>query len=423
MTDNLQNKFGGLETQLTNQHTELMAALTATNNKLDAIAAALGAPPPTATVTLADVLNALNGIHADTTSQDLKLLNIREAIAPTAEAAPPAGKSGLQWLVYRLVDAINPTWPRPVSAPVQFALNALYQELSPMTASWWEQHLGIPQSGSDNVLDWLALIAGYQRQLLPPVAPTPGVGGACAAPAVTDGIAFINSGRNFARWSNPLPSGVTFTTTLGLPARVEISPEATWEGFSIYVYSKKSLFYSEAPNRTTQFRTNEWRTLETLNYPIAVSVDEGDDCIAYLCSSVVSWSKVFNFAIDQQGWQAVVPVDGVARATYVSGSGWSKIDIGGGQPGAEMRIYYPGVTLPAGTVATITYSVANDTHCMFALDDSLHITLAPSGTGATYPALLTSGPARLDCDHQGDFSGILIKAISLMGNGPDPFAA
>lgn len=53
MTENLHAKFGALETQIAADHTELMAAL-------NSIGYALGAPPTAPTVTLADVVEALN---------------------------------------------------------------------------------------------------------------------------------------------------------------------------------------------------------------------------------------------------------------------------------------------------------------------------------------------------------------------------
>lgn len=53
---NLTTRFGAFETQTATQHTAIA-------NKLDAILAAMGAPPPTATVTLGDVATLLNAIN------------------------------------------------------------------------------------------------------------------------------------------------------------------------------------------------------------------------------------------------------------------------------------------------------------------------------------------------------------------------
>lgn len=52
----LNDKFLSFEEQITNNHTELV-------NKIDALLTALGAPPPTATVTLADAVTALTAIN------------------------------------------------------------------------------------------------------------------------------------------------------------------------------------------------------------------------------------------------------------------------------------------------------------------------------------------------------------------------
>lgn len=287
MTDNLQNKFTALQTQLANQHTELM-------NQLAAIASAIGAPAPGGQTTLADLLAVLNDIHTDTQSQDAKLLLIRNAVRGDLEATPPTGElESIQWLLYRLIDAINPTWPRPTSIPVQPLLQLLYTQLSPMTASWWQTILGISTSGTDNVLDWLALNYAATVANATALPPTAGVGGTCTAPITSRDVIYSYNGRNYAMWfEDELPTDVTYGNTLGLQTGIELSAASrsgNWDGISVYVYSKAASTWSIQPGYAEEHPTNKWIALSpNVNYPVAISVAGGCDIRAYLCTDAAA---------------------------------------------------------------------------------------------------------------------------------------
>ena len=288
MPNDLQLKFINLETVLTVQHAELIDLLTATNAKLDAIATALGAPPPSGQTTLADVLAELQAIHLDTTSQDAKLLRIRDAIWPLAESEPAGELDSIRWLLYRLVDAINPTWPRPTSRPVQPALDILTSALEPLDLAYWNDQIGISTGPTNNVIDLLEVLADNVLQLGPPQPPQPGENGVCANPYVSS-LVQSHEGRSYAAWSGvEFPATISFTTALGLPTGVELSASAPnyWAGWSIFVYSRTATLYKEDPTSSGSFPTNTWRDLTgDYNFPLAVNVDGSHDLTVYLCPS------------------------------------------------------------------------------------------------------------------------------------------
>lgn len=330
MTDNLQNKFTALQTQLANQHTELM-------NQLAAIASAIGAPAPGGQTTLADLLAVLNDIHTDTQSQDAKLLLIRNAIRGDLEATPPDGATeSIQWLLYRLIDAINPTWPRPTSIPVQPLLQLLYTQLSPMTASWWQAILGISTSGTDNVLDWLALNYAATVANAPALPPTAGVGGTCTAPITSRDVIYSDNGRNYAMWfEDELPSGVEYGSTLGLQTGIELSAASrsgNWDGISVYVYSKAASTWSIQPGYAEEHPTNKWIALSpNVNYPVAISVPSGCDIRAYLCTDALTgieisavWGQIYRSDLGTVSRYVIDwPEDFVPQTNQTNGFTWN----------------------------------------------------------------------------------------------------
>lgn len=102
MTDNLQNKFQALSTQLLAQHTELMAAL-------NALLGALGAPPPSPGATLGDVrsdlaglLLAVNGIRTDMAAQQFLLRGSVDLLVQDAETMINNGSLNTQRILAAL---------------------------------------------------------------------------------------------------------------------------------------------------------------------------------------------------------------------------------------------------------------------------------------------------------------------------------
>lgn len=310
MSSNLEEKFTALEDQLATQNAAILEAMTATNAKLDALLEAFGVPPPTATVTLADIKDVLDDIHADTQSIDLKLLRVRDAIAPLGEDLPTDDKSAMAWSLYRLMDATAPAWPRPTSAPIQPSLELLRQAFADVvginadgttaltvlgrltslldTTDNIENNIGQPTGdATTTVLGRLAAIERLSECGCGPQPPDPTDPDGCADPFVSSApSASIAAypGRSFAVFHETPPDGLLITDSMDLGvANVEISPEATWTGWRVFVLSKASAYYSEDPTRTGLWPTNTWRDLdEAQSFALAFSVPAGDITV-YLC--------------------------------------------------------------------------------------------------------------------------------------------
>jgi hypothetical protein len=308
----LSAKFTGLQTLLSTQHDDLMTALTATNAKLDALLEAFGVPPPVPGVTLADIKDVLDDIHLDTQSIDLKLLRVRDAIAPLDEALPTGDKTAMAWSIYRLMDATAPDWPRPTSVPLQPALELLRGDFADVvginadgtsaltvlgrltslldSSGNIEDHIGIPTGdATTTVLGRLAAIENLSGCGCPPDLPSPDDPTGCADPFVSISRAVLVSaypGRIFAVFPSPVPDGLVVTDGMDLgEVGVEISPEATWTGWRAFVYSKSAAYYSEDPTRSGLWATNVWRDLdEAMSYALAFSVPDGNDIAVYLCA-------------------------------------------------------------------------------------------------------------------------------------------
>lgn len=278
MTD-LASKFTTLEQQLTEQHNALIDVLTATNNKLDAIATALGAPPPTGQTTLADIATILNYIHTDTESIDLKLLRIRDGLT----ADPSFNYVNVQ----QVLGLFAARFDQSVGVLGTDADESLMRMLAAV-----ESHIGFPTGdATTTVLGRLAAIQSYSSCACGPQQPQPGDTGGCASPFVSQSFTQTSAtypGRVFVVWPSPLPSGALFDDTLSLGVdRVELMPEANWNGWRLFVYSKSAGYYTEDPTRTVQWPTNVWRNLDpNQSYPLAISVAAGNDAVGYLCAPV-----------------------------------------------------------------------------------------------------------------------------------------
>lgn len=283
MTD-LAGKFAALESQLSSQQTALLGAIATATDALDAIH------------------GHIEDLVTDTRTSRDYLARLVLAIAPSGEALPSDAKSSVAWSVYRTMDATAPSWPRETSQPVQPSIESIRTLL---TAS-----LGV--SSGDSVLsllttilsnlpepidtelasiladiDTLITLEHQEMSLNDPAIVDPSH--TCETPFVSEPPVVTDTayaGRVFVRWPDLSSVGVSFTDTLSLTATaVEISPESTWSGFSLFVGSKTAQTYSEDPTRTGEWPTNEWRDLgEAQGFPLAISVPIGNDARAYLCA-------------------------------------------------------------------------------------------------------------------------------------------
>lgn len=330
---NLTDKFDELQTQLANQHNALMARLGDTNAKLDELITLQGGTPPTQTVTLQDVVDAiaatniiladvhldtqsidqkaltirdtLSDVHLDTISMDQKLLRIRDAINPIDENPPVAAKSSIVWTLYRIMDAINPVWPRPTSVPLQPALDLLLALAQIQLPKLTEIDAAIGQPAGDATTTALGLLTSIQYSNTGIYSSTgistgegdtvlaylreqadcgcgsggnSAIGGTCSDGFKSSGMQLIPFGAIggnsvvVATWSAPLPAGIQFGTLFGLVNQYAELESSDWTGWKVLVQSDEQQ-YADSATSTARYPTGIWRDMPSGpgNYSWAVS--------------------------------------------------------------------------------------------------------------------------------------------------------
>lgn len=309
---NLGQKFGSFEEQLATQHAELLAALGTIGTKLDAMTVALGGTPTTPTATLTDVVDAiaatntiLGDVHLDTISMDQKLLRIRDALNPLGESLPLEDHSSIPWLLFRIMDAMNPSWPRPTSVPLQPAMHALLALAQVQYPNLASIHAALGNPTGDATTTALGLLSSIQYSnagIYNSIGMSTGDddtviallkkevdcgcaqggmasnGGSCAHPFVSSGmqlIPFSAVGGNsviVAVWSDPLPAGISYGTLFGLTNQYAELYKADWSGWRVLVQSDEQQ-YADSATSTSRYPTGVWRALPAgaANYSWAVS--------------------------------------------------------------------------------------------------------------------------------------------------------
>lgn len=256
--ENLHQKFTNLQQQLALQHDELM-------NKLDAVLTALGAPPPTAVVTLADVLQELQSMNS-------RVFSLRNAVGIIPTDAGISLLAQVASLVTRITAVESAT-------------------VATATA------LGIPTGdATTTALGRLAAIESCVCLLAGQVPTDPGTS-ECESP-FTSGYTWelvltSEGGGEFgvgvvlhvAAFAQPLPPGLVEGTIYALtpPSGTvsELAPTGTWDGWRVYVKSSAST-YGDSITPGVRHPTNEWRDLTGTGTNI-FSVYRPDDITVYLC--------------------------------------------------------------------------------------------------------------------------------------------
>lgn len=326
----LDEKFSAFEAQVGTQHTALVTALAATNTKLDTLISLFGGTPPTPTVDLADVLYAIQAsntvlaqIHLDTISMDQKLLRIRDAINPLDESLPSEAQSSMPWLLYRIMDAINPTWPRPTSVPAQPALSLLLALSQVQLPNLATIHAALGNPSGDATTTALGLLASIQysnagiyadtgtttgppRTILdllskqgsgcPCASPNATVGG-CASPYRSGEMALAPwslipgySSLMFARFLAAPPAGVSYGTVFGIATDKTELTSSNWAGWKFYCASDQSQC-SINPTSLTRYPCNTWVDMPSGAGDYAWSVSDRGGLTVTLCPPGQSTSE------------------------------------------------------------------------------------------------------------------------------------
>jgi hypothetical protein len=229
-------------TGLNTKEDSIITLLTATNNKLDAVLEALGAPIPTSTVTLADVLTVLNKIN--------------DTLGDPEDSV---------FTIWNLLGEIPPALSQIVD------------------------NIGFPTGdATTTVIGRLAAIERLSKCACPPDAPDlTDPDAPCSEPFVSNPVLTRVSsaypGRVFAGWIDPPPDGLVldhFLETDISPSEIVRSTDVS--GWSIYIQSTARLA-SLSPLSTNLVATNSWIDLDIYDEHMAISVPEGNDLLVYIC--------------------------------------------------------------------------------------------------------------------------------------------
>ena len=283
MTD-LTTKFDTLESQLTTQHAELMAALETIGEQLAAVALALVPEPPT--VTLADVIAAIQAgndiaidsqarlagiettigdVHTDTMSMDGKLLTIRDTVGDIHLDTMSMDQKLLTMrddLLDLLNEAKNITSATRATHDRLAEIKDLIDDIPGGT--------GRPTADDmDNIINTLldisnrsaALVSG-QQQLID--CGCPGEPEGCENPYSSGdmwlapyGIFGFDSVM-VATWPTP-PEGVSYGTVFGLVQDNTELYNADWSGWMVYVESSEPQYADSLG--TARYPTGVWRSM------------------------------------------------------------------------------------------------------------------------------------------------------------------
>lgn len=276
MTD-LSAKFSTFESQSSTQHAELMAALASTNAKLDALLGVFGVPPPTATVSLADVLAAieagnavLSDVHTDTQSMDGKLLVLRNTLSDVHLDTQSQDLKLLQ--IRDILSGMDDylSVPNPVIAQIYASIgaalgtaiaaeNSYLASINTSNAGLLEV-LGNPADDTKSILRWIEDIAACACAD-PNAVPTLDD---CVDPFASTGIvltpfSFVGfADVAVAVWTGPLPEGISFGTTFGVEEDHTSLYSDDWSGWRVYVQSSE-FNAAYTPTSADRYPTNTWQ--------------------------------------------------------------------------------------------------------------------------------------------------------------------
>lgn len=328
-------------TGLNTKSGDIIDLITLTNEKLDALLSALGAPPPTATTTLDDIKAVLDSINTTTSDNNVILARLRNAVYPLSDPAIGTDKSSIAWSVYRIMlstalpwSSVNTSSPYTdglldiITRYIDTEMSSIRNQLSNLNSAVLNiaLNLGInPIIETQEYTGYLSSVLGLLGQasdalgapseaddrdiiqLLAKMADRPEspIGSGLLPPDLCSD-AYISSGMTivpynvlqvlqsimFAVFPDPPPSGVTFGTIFGVGVdNTELHNESgNWEGWSIYVASSAANFAlngEDISSNLARYATNVWLDLSFLASNLSVFVGGSDSLRVYLCGA--SW--------------------------------------------------------------------------------------------------------------------------------------
>lgn len=322
----LTTRLNDIEALATSNHNALVALWSDTNTKLDTLIALMGGETPTG-ATLQDVVNAISAGNSALGTMGSDIAAIRAAISPAGEALPVETRSSVVWSLYRIMDAIQPEWPRPVGMPLQPASEAIYAALGLLGADIGtaagllqdiQNTIGVHTGGSEftlaslvraistgqaslytllgalgapwpaDVLAALECICEATSAVVPPDPTDLTNPENCADPFVSMGFNLFptivpgyNTALIYATWAEPLPDGIEFGTSVLGELDAGILTSADWSQWRVFVQSDETQ-YADDPISPNRYPTNQWRTMEGSGARV-FSVSERGSLKVYLC--------------------------------------------------------------------------------------------------------------------------------------------
>lgn len=402
MSTDLTEKFNALETQLSDQHDAVMAALGGIDTKLSTISSRMFWDNGEDTFTLAqlaylsllqlqaikdsndslvtrssDIYDTLNGFYDEYGDMRSKLTNISNYL-------------------FDIRDNIG--YPLDADGTVIGRLIAVLNKLTSINTA-----MGVvPGDATTTVLGRLTAIqnCGCRTQPgeSPATAPCEHPFASCGMVLIPFGLVFGTS-VNTASFCEPLPEGVSFESFFSLTDdTTEIGIDTTWDGWQVYVSSDGPTF-ALSPLSATRYPTNKWLPLSGTD-SLAFATDARNGLTVYLCkgtslpgecvvatSEVVTtpWGSDVN-AIDWSGYgfpcDNFVPSTGEFSACIFSTqtlTGWTVVT-------SDSNVY---INQNGGTssldrtlmVVDNVYTLAGPTPYLhfYSTDNSFTVTLCPPG--------------------------------------------
>lgn len=287
---NLTEKLDELQTQLATQHTAII-------NALSNIGTLIANQPAS---NLAPLLEVMEDIHLDTTSMDVKLLRLRDAVAPlsvdiTPDRADIYTKLGA--LVWAQFGAANPIITFGSGTPT-----LTYQN---QAQSRFDAVLGIDSNAPDSVLTYIAQIVAQLPNILtatiankPTLALSPAQ--QCSTPLISQDVAVVPysilqtfgilSSRDIIApvWPTVLPTGIHYgsANTFGIISDSILESDYGWDNYQIYVESSAPYWNNGSIGSIRRFQTNKWLNVSDVTTNIQsllILVDGENTMTAYLC--------------------------------------------------------------------------------------------------------------------------------------------